>query len=41
MIGSLTENINKDGVPDGVYFEVEVNDGKVNVLEKHLKLNED
>ena len=39
MVGSLTENINNDGIPDGVYFEVEINDNNVNVIEKHLKLD--
>lgn len=39
VIGSIVENINDDGVPDGVYFEVEIDNNKVNVIEKHLTLN--
>ena len=38
MLGSLTENINNDGIPDGVYFEVELLDDNMLVHEKHLKL---
>lgn len=40
MLGSITENINMDGIPDGVYFEVEIEDENVNVIEKHLTINE-
>lgn len=38
MLGSLTENINMDGVPDGVYFEVEIENDDVRVIEKHLTI---
>lgn len=38
ILGSLTENINNDGIPDGVYFEVELEDKKIEVKEKHLKI---
>jgi len=38
ILGSLTENINNDGIPDGVYFEIEVDDKKINVIEKHIRL---
>lgn len=38
-VGSLVENINQDGIPDGVYFEVNIDDNCLNVQEKHLKLN--
>lgn len=38
MLGSLTENINNDGIPDGVYFEVEIFKDNVIVNEKHLKI---
>lgn len=38
IIGSLTENVNNDNIPDGVYFEVEVDNQKLKVVEKHIKL---
>ena len=38
ILGSLTENINNDGVPDGVYFEVNLEEKNVEVLEKHIKI---
>ena len=39
VLGSLTENINDDGIPDGVYFEIDLDGNNINVIEKHLKLN--
>lgn len=39
VVGSLTENINDDGVPDGVYFEVSLEGNQIEVKENHLKLN--
>ncbi len=39
VVGSLTENIHDDGVPDGVYFEVNLDGNKIEVKENHLKLN--
>ena len=38
LLGSLTGNINNDGIPDGVYFEVEIFKDNVIVNEKHLKI---
>ncbi len=38
MLGSLTEDINNNGIPDGVYFEVNIDEENVIVIEKHLKL---
>ncbi len=38
VIGSLSENINDDGVPDGVYFEVTLNGNNISILEKHIRL---
>ena len=38
IVGSLVENINGDDRPDGVYYIIDVNGDKVDVLEKHLKL---
>lgn len=38
LLGSLTENINMDGIPDGVYLEVELEDKDVKIIEKHIKI---
>lgn len=38
VIGSLTENINDDGIPDGVYFEIELKDKNISILENHIRL---
>lgn len=38
VIGSLTEDINGNGIPDGVYFEVDIKDKKIDVKEHHLRL---
>ena len=39
IVGSITENINNDGIPDGVYFEVDLLENEIDVVEKHIKLN--
>ena len=38
VIGSMTENINDDGVPDGVYFIIEIDEKELKVIEKHIRL---
>ena len=38
VIGSMTEDINSNGIPDGVYFIVEFDGEKLHVTEKHIKL---
>ena len=39
VVGSLTENINNDGIPDGVYFLVEFDgDKNLHVIKRHIKL---
>lgn len=38
VIGSLTENINDDGVPDGVYFILEFDGIQLKITEKHIRL---
>lgn len=38
VIGSLTENINDDGVPDGVYFIIEFDGKELSIEEKHIRL---
>lgn len=40
VLGSLTENINNKGVPDGVYFEVNLENERINVIEHHILLEE-
>lgn len=38
VVGSITENINNNGIPDGIYFEVNIQGNKMNVIEKRIKL---
>ena len=38
IVGSLTENINNDNIPDGVYLEVEIYNKNLKVVEKHIRL---
>lgn len=38
IVGSLTENINNDGIPDGVYLEIDVEQNKLKVNECHIRL---
>ncbi len=38
VVGSLTENINDDGIPDGVYFIVDIDQDDVKVTEDHIRL---
>ena len=38
VLGSMTENINDDNIPDGVYFIVEINGLKLKVTEEHINL---
>lgn len=39
VVGSLTEDINSDGVPDGIYFEVDLNDENIQITKHHLRLD--
>ena len=38
VVGSLVEDVKDNGVPDAVYFEVEMKENNVIVLEKHIKI---
>lgn len=38
VLGSMTENINNDGIPDGVYFVIEFDNEKIEVIEQHIRL---
>ena len=38
VIGSLTENLNGDGIPDGVYYIVEFNGKDIQVVQGHIRL---
>lgn len=38
VVGSLIENINNDGIPDGVYLEVDVEKEKSTIREHHIVL---
>jgi hypothetical protein len=39
ILGSLTENINNDGIPDGVYFIVDFDGQGLNVEAHHIRFN--
>ena len=36
VVGSLTENVNGTGICDGVYFVVEIENGKTTIKEEHI-----
>lgn len=38
IVGSMTENINNDGVPDGVYYIVEFDGEKIKVIKNNIRL---
>ena len=38
VIGSLSENINNNGIPDGVYFEVDLKDKNITIAEKRITI---
>ncbi len=40
LVGSLVENIKQDGIPDGVYFEVCVDNDYLDITERHLCIND-
>lgn len=39
ICGSLTENIQDDGIPDGVYFEIDIINQTIKLQEHHIKLD--
>ena len=39
LLGSLTEDINSNGIPDGVYYEVILEENNIEVIEKHLSID--
>lgn len=39
LVGSLIDNVNMLGVPDGVYLEVEIEDRNIKVTENHIKID--
>lgn len=38
VIGSLTEDMNNNGIPDGVYLEVDLDGKNIHITERHLNL---
>ena len=36
--GSLTDNIDMLGVPEGIYLEVELEDREIRIQEKHIEI---
>ena len=41
ILGSLTENIDMQGIPDGVYLEVKLEDRNVEIIENHIKIGDE
>lgn len=41
VVGSITDNVNMTGIPDGIYLEVELEDRNVKVIEKHIKVEKE
>lgn len=40
VVGSLTDNIDMLGIPDGIYLEVELTDRNVKIIEKYIKVED-
>lgn len=38
VLGSMTENVNEDDIPDGVYFEVNLDGREIDIIEGHIRL---
>lgn len=38
QVGSLSENINENGIPDGVFFEIELKGKNISILERRITL---
>ena len=38
VVGSLTDNVDMLGKPDGVYFEVDLQDNNIKLIEHHIKI---
>lgn len=38
VVGSLTDNVNMSGVPDGIYLKVELEDKNIRIIEEHVKI---
>lgn len=38
VVGSLTDNMDMLGIPDGIYLEVEVEDRNIKIQEKHIEI---
>ena len=39
-VGSMTENISKDGVPDGAYYIVDIDNKNTSVLDRNIRLDD-
>lgn len=38
VVGSLTDNIDMLGIPDGIYLEIELEDRNIKIKERHIKV---
>lgn len=41
VVGSLTDNVDMLGIPDGIYLQIELEDKNIKVIEKHIKIDND
>ena len=41
VVGSLTDNVDMKGIPDGIYLEIELENKNVKLIEKHIKVKVD
>lgn len=41
VVGSLTDNKDMLGVPEGIYLEVELDDRNLKIQEKHINVEEE
>lgn len=39
VVGSLTDNVDMKGIPDGIYLKVELDNKKIEIKEEHIKVN--
>lgn len=40
VVGSLTDNVDMLGIPDGIYLQIELEDRNIKVKEKHVEISE-
>ena len=38
IVGSLVENVNNDGIPDGIFLEVDIKDKNMEIKKRHISI---